>query len=178
MTKFREVKYMEPALVIKPGSNTKNAAASKLRVISKKSMIKPIKKHKIESKSLFNKIKPKRKTKKNYLLPGLYRELFVYFNELFLSNKVKEKDLDNMSDAELRVYADRLMIRNEELKAYSHLLKNWRAIFKKNEVVKNLPNDSHSTKNTLDNTYNKSMSSKQKHIPLSTRYVSSTKNSR
>lgn len=149
MTQFTNVKYMEPSLDTKPNFDTKNTNTLPIPTIqnsgisqsqySKLSNIPSTTQQPMASKSLFNKVNQKSTVKKEYLLPIIYKKIFGYFTNVFSANKPQHKDVNSMSDAELRVYVDQLLIRNQELKSYSKILDKWQTKFTRNVPVVNRP---------------------------------------
>lgn len=149
MTQFTNVKYMEPSLDTKPNFDTKNTNMLEIPTIqnsgisqsqdSKLTNIPSTTQQPMASKSPFNKADQKSVVKKEYLLPVIYKKLFGYFTNVFSTNKPEHKDVNSMSDAELRVYVDQLLIRNQELKSYSKILDKWQTKFTRNVPVVNKP---------------------------------------
>lgn len=145
MTQFTNVKYMEPSLDTKPNFDTRNTNSLELPTIPNSGISQSqdsklidtprINQQPLASKPLFNKQDQKGTVKKEYFLPIIYKKLFTYFGNVFSTNKPEHKDISNMSDTELRVYVDQLLIRNQELKSYAAILQKWQNKFTRNVPV-------------------------------------------
>lgn len=129
MSQFTNVKYQQPTnqqknnqlRVLKPLMNAKINQALKVNKVGNNQNALML--------NAMKKVNHQEAVKKDPALALIYNQIFDVFASYFEINKIKQADIDSMSEQQLREYADQLLLRNEELQAYLSRLEYWVARF-------------------------------------------------